>query len=208
MVTTKVAVRKAGLPLMKGESVRDFTVSMSKSGRDFLYRKLNKTAKDTGIYVVEVYSDGAVFEVYGPVNPGPGDQAGCRFFAVKFNRTKDGTFDFTTMTEVKRSTAWVTKAGEPTTIQSLIFDKKKFKTAADAKGWIKKAKGKFHAATMRETPGEWRFRQIPPGKFQQDSFRTIQLTDGVQAVIGKLKPGVKKSAPEGWVAKSLWDDLL
>ena len=74
---------------------------------------------------------------------------------------------------------------KPTTIQTLIFDKDVFKTVGSAKAWLKKHG--FTSHKVDENENSFRFRQIDPGKFKKDSFRTIELKKGVKAVIGKLK---------------------
>lgn len=71
-----------------------------------------------------------------------------------------------------------------TTTHTLLFDKKKF-SKQEALDWAKSHDFKYN--TIRETENQWRVRQIPPEKFNQDSFRTIKLRDGVEAVIWVLK---------------------
>ncbi len=73
----------------------------------------------------------------------------------------------------------------PTTVQTLIFSKKRFKTADAARSWAK-SHG-HHAAKVDETEDSFRLRQRDPGDFVDGSFRTITLTNGVKAVIGHLK---------------------
>jgi len=72
-----------------------------------------------------------------------------------------------------------------TEIQTLIFDKKRFPTAADAKRWARE--NDFKAGGVDETENSFRLRQRDPGDFQPGSFRTISLTEGVKAVIGRPK---------------------
>ena len=74
---------------------------------------------------------------------------------------------------------------DPTTIQSLILSKKKFPTEAAAKKWV--TDNGFKAGAADETENTWRFRQFNPDQCKAGSFRTIRLTDGVQAVICKKK---------------------
>lgn len=77
-----------------------------------------------------------------------------------------------------------------TTIQTLIFDKERF-DAKQAKAWA--AKNDFSSEKIDTTGESHRLRQKDPGQFQDGSFRTKTLTEGVQAVIGRLK----KSSDEG-----------
>jgi len=78
---------------------------------------------------------------------------------------------------------------QSTTVQSLIFSKDKFDSAANAKKWA--TDHDFRADKVDETEDSFRLRQRDPGDFRPDSFRTIKLADGVSAVIGKLKEAGK-----------------
>jgi hypothetical protein len=73
----------------------------------------------------------------------------------------------------------------PTTVQTLVMSKKRFPTKDSAKTWAKD-KG-FKSSDVAETTNNWRLRQRPPEDFAQESFRVIQMTNGVQSVIGHLK---------------------
>lgn len=78
-------------------------------------------------------------------------------------------------------------------VQTLIFSKTRFKAAGDAKVWAKE--NGFKSNKVDETDESFRLRQKEPGSFQDDSFRTITLTDGVKAVIGRpKKAGATKPA--------------
>lgn len=69
---------------------------------------------------------------------------------------------------------------KPTGIQSLIFDKKKF-TVKQAKKWAKDRN--FQFGKVDEKPDTIRLRQFDPKKCQKGTFRTIDITNGVKAVI-------------------------
>lgn len=71
-----------------------------------------------------------------------------------------------------------------TEVQSLIFDKSKF-DEAKAKDWAKEHE--MHAEKVDVTEDSIRLRQKDPGDFMEDSFRTIDISDGIKAVIGKPK---------------------
>lgn len=71
------------------------------------------------------------------------------------------------------------------TIQTIILNKKRWPTKAEAKTWAK-SKG-FFSASVAETSGSWRIRQRAPETFSQETFRTIIMTNGADAVVGKLK---------------------
>lgn len=82
---------------------------------------------------------------------------------------------------------------DPTTIQTLIFDKKKF-NAAEAKAWAKEHG--FKNPKVDETEDSLRLRQKDPGEFQEGSFRTIEVKPGVKAVIGRLKKSISAAELE------------
>jgi len=77
----------------------------------------------------------------------------------------------------------------PTVVQTLIFSKEVFKTAESAQTWAKEHD--FQHDKVDETDDSWRLRQRDPGDFDPESFRTITLTTGVQAVVGHLKKGAQ-----------------
>lgn len=71
-----------------------------------------------------------------------------------------------------------------TKVQTLVFSKKKF-TRKKAVAWAKTHD--FKSSDVDETDVSYRLRQRDPGRFQPGSFRTVKLTAGVLAVIGKLR---------------------
>jgi phage gp29-like protein len=93
---------------------------------------------------------------------------------------------------------------QATTVQSLILSKERFATLDAAKKWV--AANKFHAGKVDETENSYRFRQREPKDFKPNSFRTISLTDGVKAVIGKLKTATAAAEPPG--TNDTIDDLV
>lgn len=76
------------------------------------------------------------------------------------------------------------KEQQSTTVQTYIFSKDKF-TADQARKWLKDHDKKVPA--VDDTENSLRFRQIDPERFDQDSFRTIDIDSGIKAVIGKLQ---------------------
>lgn len=76
-------------------------------------------------------------------------------------------------------------------VQTLIFDKSKFKVAGAAQSWAKK--NGFESGDVDGTGGSFRLRQFDPAMCKADSHRTFELTDGVQAV-GCTVKGVDKMA--------------
>jgi len=71
-----------------------------------------------------------------------------------------------------------------TDVQTVIFDKDKFNLDR-AKKWLKTHD--FKVPAVDETDDSFRFRQKEPGTFKEESFRTIELTEGVKSVIGRPK---------------------
>ena len=96
-----------------------------------------------------------------------------------------------------------------TEIQTLLFSKEKF-TKKTAKSWADKYDFKY--GKVDETENNFRLRQQEPSDFHKDTFRTIQIKDGLQAVIGcpKEKEGRKVRMAEGGnveVAKTILAQL-
>lgn len=83
-----------------------------------------------------------------------------------------------------------TLAQDSTDVQTLIFSKSDF-NKDEAIAWAKDHK--FIADKIDETSDSLRLRQKDPNDFEPDSFRTIDITKGVQAVVGK--PKAKDAAP-------------
>lgn len=80
---------------------------------------------------------------------------------------------------------WIKKQRETTEVQTVICSKDKFDSAEAAAKWC--TDHDFKADKVDETDDSYRFRQFDPGRCQDDSFRTIDITDGVKAVICRPK---------------------
>jgi hypothetical protein len=78
---------------------------------------------------------------------------------------------------------------EPTTVQTLIFAKDKFNSSEAAKSWA--SEHDFKSSKVDETEDSYRLRQRDPEEFK-DQSKTVELKDGVQAVIGHLKVAVPR----------------
>lgn len=74
---------------------------------------------------------------------------------------------------------------DTTEIQTLIFSKKKFGTADEAKEWAKEHD--FKTTKVDETGQSFRLRQHVPGLYGPRSFRTITVTDGIKGVVARRK---------------------
>lgn len=68
-----------------------------------------------------------------------------------------------------------------TRVQTLLFSKTHF-TKSGAKRWARDHG--YVAQKVDEKPNTYRVRQHDPRRFGKHSFRTIRLTDGVEAVVG------------------------
>jgi len=75
----------------------------------------------------------------------------------------------------------IAKCPVGTKIQTIIFSKEFFNKTKAVK-WLDKNNYKGTIADDKSTTV--RFRQVSPDKFEDDSFRTIELTKGIKAVIG------------------------
>jgi len=73
---------------------------------------------------------------------------------------------------------------DSTTVQTLVLSKEVFDSEEAALAWAKEHD--FLAEKVDETDSSFRLRQRDPAEFQEDSFRTIELTEGVSAVLGRL----------------------
>jgi hypothetical protein len=79
-----------------------------------------------------------------------------------------------------------TKGGPGSRVQTLVFDKGKYKGADEAKAWA--SDHGFKSEKVDETGESFRLRQEDPGAFAR--MRTIDLTEGVQAVVGFPKKSI------------------
>lgn len=70
-------------------------------------------------------------------------------------------------------------------IQHLIFDKEIFPNEEDARLWAREHG--FVVEEVIEKDNAWHITQLDPSEFVEDSFRTIAITTGIQAVVGILK---------------------
>lgn len=74
----------------------------------------------------------------------------------------------------------------PTEMQTLIFSKAEgFDTREKAVAWAKEHDRRHDKVDENEK--SFRLRQREPDDFQDGSLRTIEITEGVQAVVGRLK---------------------
>ncbi len=81
-------------------------------------------------------------------------------------------------------------------LQSLVFEKEKF-TKESATEWLKTYK--FNHNTVTETDDFFRFRQMSPFDFDENTFRAVKIKSGITSVMGKLKKG---TSTEEWIART------
>lgn len=86
-----------------------------------------------------------------------------------------------------------------TEIQTIILSKERFKNKMSARKWVRENELKYGKIDTKENT--YRFRQQNPNAFTKNSFRTIELTNGVKAVIGC--PKEKKMAHGGEIKKEI-----
>jgi hypothetical protein len=108
-VTHECIVHKAALPIADGESLNQYTRKLNEAAQKWLTQKLNLTTAKCSVYMIEAYSDAAVFDVYKRGdNP---DQAGTySYYAVEYSRKDSGEFEFSASQEVERVISFQPKA--------------------------------------------------------------------------------------------------
>lgn len=77
------------------------------------------------------------------------------------------------------------EANKPMIIQGIICSKTHFKTLEEAREWVHEHG--FNTAALGEDEMSYRFRQRDPAEFVPNSFSSMELADGVNAVVGKLR---------------------
>jgi uncharacterized protein with LGFP repeats len=114
-LTMDVIVHKANIALQNGESLHDFSNSLSNAAKGHALQQLNIVDGKGGAWMVEAYSDRVVLEVWQE-----GKTPRYMYQQMGYVRDKDGNFTFNNMIEVKRVTTFkptkdaisVTKAAE------------------------------------------------------------------------------------------------
>lgn len=104
-ITHDVVVHKANVPLLAGESLRDFTRALSDAGRTHLATALSLPNKGVDVYMVESFATYAVYNVYR-WGEGVAKVDKDKYYRVDYARDKTGAFTFTTATEVRRVTTF------------------------------------------------------------------------------------------------------
>lgn len=76
---------------------------------------------------------------------------------------------------------------EGTEVQTLVLSKDVFPTRERASEWVREHDFdvSFRDKPADETEDSWRYRQRDVGYFVEGSLRTIDLAEGVKAVVGR-----------------------
>lgn len=106
-VTMEVVVHKANLPLVKNESLGSFTRKLRDDGRAFLMRKFNLMPEKADVFMLEVFVDKVVFDIFEFKATDPRKRQ--RFVGLGFTRKNDGSFEFSNSIELERVTMFQPK---------------------------------------------------------------------------------------------------
>jgi hypothetical protein len=168
-VKMEVVVHKVDIPLAAGESIHDFTRSLSDAGVEFVKGKLN-IGKSGGAWMAEAFSTAAIFSTYKDGGPN-------QYYAAAYKRDKAGNFEFGTLMEVQRKTVFT-----PKTDTMALTKSKDVEVVIKAEGTWDHVNKPF--------PNEHAARQTDPKQY--DQFRRGRPTGfpaGVDVIWGiKLKP--------------------
>jgi len=98
---------------------------------------------------------------------------------TSYDRIRDLVLEYTE----KKKSRWK--------IQSILCSVERFPNKSDAIKWIKDHNYKVMKGQPEkgENGKYWRFRQRDVNDFVSNTFRNINITDGVKAILGKLKSG-------------------
>lgn len=177
-----VLVHKANIPMVKGESLNQFTNLLSTEGRKHVLAKLNIAPKSGGAWLTETFQDRVVFSTYKDNEP-------TRYHSFTYTRDKDGSFTFGPIVEVVRVTSFEPKPGITVTkgcpgdkIRS--GGKGRGMGTGEGSGPIGVPKSNT-SDVQKPYPSEHAARQADPSKY--DSFRRGHpkgFPEGVDAIYG------------------------
>lgn len=97
------------------------------------------------------------------------------------------------------------KQTESMIIQSLIFNKDKF-SQDEAIKWA--SEHGFENDKVDDTEGSYRLRQREPDMFVADSFKTIEIKEGLMAVIGQLAESIEAGMDNEDEDKKSFNDIV
>lgn len=109
-----VAVQK-DITLATGESLQAYSQKVRDAGTKYVKQKLNLQPKDCSCYPIEIFSKSVIFDVY-QYGPNTDETNRCKYYAVAYSRKDNGSFEFSTLTEVERVVGYQVKdSAVPTT---------------------------------------------------------------------------------------------
>lgn len=150
------------------------------------YRAIDRTCPHCGAAPAfppcAAWSDGGPCRTCLAAELGPGSWGLCRRCKSSFPLRAHKTATVRRAAPKRRANP--SRKRPSTTVQTLIFDSAQF-TIRQAKSWAR-AHG-FSWRVPDVTAKSVRLRQIEPDLFKRSSFRTITLTGGIKAVVGRLK---------------------
>lgn len=142
--THHVVIQK-DITLATGESLATYAQKVRDAGTKYVRQKLNLgTKSDCSCYPIEIFSKSVIFDVY-QYGPNVNESDRCRYYAVAYARKDDGSFEFSTLTEVERVVGYQAKGATAVTKELLPSDgdgasKPTKKALEDAPGWTPTAK--------------------------------------------------------------------
>jgi len=115
-----VAVHKASITMLKGETLDQFTNAIGDAGREHVFKKLNLSRDSGSAWMAETFGASVVFRAYKKEGP-------ASYHAFTYKRDEKGVFAFGDLVEVQRMTVFepkeslsVTKAKD---VNELCFKK-------------------------------------------------------------------------------------
>jgi hypothetical protein len=142
--TQLVAVQK-DIALATGESVGMYARKIGEAATKWAKQKLNLGAKDASCYPVEIFSKSIILSIYVYNNSTTnGDEySRSRYYAAAYARNKDGTFEFSALTEVEQVVGYQPKDSAAVTKAAAAQDDEASETVEeidDRPGWQSIAK--------------------------------------------------------------------
>jgi hypothetical protein len=123
--TYDVVVHKANLPMMKNESINEYTCNLSKAGSEAVRKSLGMTgSKHAYAYMVEAFADTAVFYASDYDQQGV-TKSKSGYYATIYKRDDKGVFNFSAFKEVVRVTRFEAPAGSDSPTESTVIATKK-----------------------------------------------------------------------------------
>lgn len=112
-----VVVQK-DISLATGESLGVYAQKIRDAGTKYIKQKLNLVPKESSCYPVEIFSKSVIFDVYR-YGPNIDETKRCTYYAAAYTRKDDGSFEFSTLTEVERVVGYQAKDSTTPTTKAL-----------------------------------------------------------------------------------------